>query len=250
MKDFGGSIVELVEKNDIEGLKKVYPKSNFDSIGFAEKAGEIKVENIEKSDNYKVDFGNEAWIEIVPDGETFRILKSRGIAAFPAEQYNLAKECGMFNEKTADIKLAERMADKDFFFWLKGKAAAQLSEMISMTPGNKNISFRHDAECNRGNWPVTVTNNTGHEVKAADYTVYYTAVYDNCSDGSVPQSYVKRKAKSKDIAPGSSVTINCHEECCFTLKAPELVINASTGDSMAEYKATGKEYQEYLSQKK
>lgn len=248
-KEFAAKVADYVTANNVEALAKIYPDVSFDSVGFATAPGEMVVNM--SGDTATVDFGNGANMKLVADADSFKIVGSTGLAAYPSDQVEFARACGMFEGVDLnDSNLTKLMGDTAFFSWINKVAASNLDNILTLKKGKESLKdMIYEGQYNVS-LPVTITNNSNEKIEAKDYIINYSIRYETCSDGSSPDCYVKKVAKGKDIEPGQSVTIVLSQRRCRGLANPRVEIIAPREELARKFcKPTGKEYQEYISGK-
>lgn len=246
VQTFAETFSGYVNANQLDSIKAVYPTANFDSIS------PLTTDSIQISETdgiYRIDFGSNKWVEAKENEDgTFTIENSKGIAAFPQDKYYLALNTGMLNNSTADTKAQELMNDTTYFIWLNKKVTESMQNILSLNYGKPKFHQPRYTEAITGTLVCTVTNNSEKEIKGDDYSISYRQEAENCSDGSVPNSLIKRNKKGVDVAPGQSVEITLTHSNCVGFK--NLSIDFNNSGDYTHYKPTGKEYQEYLDFKK
>lgn len=246
-KEFAAKVADYVTANNVEALAKIYPDVSFDSVGFATAPGEMVVNM--SGDTATVDFGNGANMKLVADADSFKIVGSTGLVAYPADQVEFARACGMFEGVDLnDSNLTKLMGDTAFFSWVNKVAASNLDNILTLKKGKeKYVSLGEGI--GRITLPVTITNNTSEKFNSQDYVVKYTVRYSGCSDGSEPDSYKTKVSKGQDVEPGKSVTVVL-KETSGGISNPRVEITAPREELAKKFcKPTGKEYQEYISGK-
>lgn len=105
------------------------------------------------------------------------------------------------------------------------------TEVLSLKPGKKNLSFVDESDYKNGTWPLEVTNTSSVPVKGSDYKIEYVEVVEEWvgsdEDGGFDDVSHTRTVPGIDIAPNETVTIVLKSgKGCQDLKSPKIV-NAS-----------------------
>lgn len=256
LQEFADNFARYVNDSQIDSIKAVYPTANFDSVA------PISTTSISISDNgndtYKISYSEEKWIEVEFENDgTVIVLESRGIAAFPAEKYEIGKNSGMFSDNPTDVTMAERLNDSAFFSWLNQKGANAQSNIVSLTPGS--ITYKSKmGEDAYGDYirqyqaveDITVTNNTSTYIKGSDYSVSFVYKLWTCCENEGWWS--KNKTISGvDLGPGESKSITLTSDYDEwgkkpKIESPKINLKISKEEAAKFYQPSGNEYQEYL----
>lgn len=120
---------------------------------------------------------------------------------------------------------------------------AELKELyanaITIKVGNKSKTYSRIGEGYDVTLTCTVTNNTPIALTASDYSLSCTERYPRSSDGTVPDGYKAKSAKSVDLAPGASATVKFSAQCTEDLSSPKAKFNMSEEDFLKRVAEAG-----------
>lgn len=181
------------------------------------------------------------------DDGTITVTESKGLFAFPADKMDIAKKTGMWEATLTDAQLAERMADNDFFSYIKKNSNADFSNIIKIS---------------KGNGGYTLTNQTDIPISGSDYKIQATStqpVYDPDMPFAVDHWATKTSFDAgKDIAPHGSVQYNATYTTSTEFgnetnpkEVKGIKWNLSQEQLQEKFASnSGHEYQDYLTSKK
>lgn len=236
--EFSEQFATNVKNDNLEWLKSVYPTADFDSIGFSDYAVPTIGESHEKG-VIRIDFGPASWIDVEHgNDDSFVVINSHGIAAFPEYKMKIAEETGMITKDMPDMEIQKRISDNRFFNWIKTK----MYNIISIEPGPfVRETYTNDdgiyTLCN-----CKVTNNSSVPISGKDYTITYIQKLN------LPNYYPSSSRGNKngvDLNPGETKTItikgygNKLENIAVELNIPEEKLAGLV-------KPTGNEYAEFI----
>ena len=251
VKQFAENFALLVNTNQMDSLKNVYPGAQFDSLAHLA-TDSITVVALPEDGMFHVSFGDGKWIDVeAKHGHSMTVFKSSGIAAFPEKNLELAFTTGMLNDSLNDEERQALMTDTAYFNWLQRTYIDNGDCIIKITPGKeKDIYNDNWGEAFKSVRPLTLTNLTGKEISASDYSISYN--YKEWRGGSENPYTVNQSSKIKgiDLAPHGvgQVSVSGFNREKFT----DFKIVPAPGKEdqfVYKYTPTGKEYQEYLTQK-
>ncbi len=248
-QEFADKVASYVKGNQVDSLKMVYPEADFDSIAFAQEFETIEITPVEGSENVSAQFGEVASIEFKENEDgTMTIVKSEGIAVFPEDKASIARQTGMLKAGMTDVEKAKLLKDEEYFNWLAKKSSADLNNIITVKGSKVKYGTCYGEDYMALSMPVTLTNTTNADISGSDYSIGYTMVYANCSDGSVPDSYVAKKEKGVDLKAGESKTVTLKNKGA-NMKNPKIKWNIPQEELSKFASYNGNEYSEYKSSK-
>ena len=111
---FVEQFLKAVETGDRATIRNLYPYADSaDSLTLPRT--EFMVSKIEESDNYKVVWNKDVWLEIALwEKEGWTIVSSQGFFAWPDDVMDFAKKTGQWKAGLTDKELAERISDDKF----------------------------------------------------------------------------------------------------------------------------------------
>lgn len=247
VKEFSEKFADFVNKSELDSIRSVYPDADFESYSPLSTDSISVVET--GKDSYRVNYSANKWIEVrVSLKGVMNVVDSKGVVVFPKDKYDIALKTGMLNDSTTDIKTHELLNEKSYFEWLNNKVSQSLKSDISLNYKKPNFHMTYYSEAITGTMVCTVTNNTNHFISGNDYSISYQIESENCTDGSIPNSFYKKSKKGVDLQPGASANITLNHINCVGFKKVTLEYDKK-GD-FKDYKPTGTEYQEYLKESK
>lgn len=259
VRNYGKYFIEKVSENELDSLISSYPEIEKADSLVSIQSDTIYVEKMETPGEFEVTLADGVTLKVErdEDGE-ITVINSKGLFAFPAETYRLAKESGMLSDDPSDATVSERLKDKEYFSWLKKKTSAK--NVISLTPGS--ISYNSKMGYDDYDYytrqyqaveTVTVTNNTSVDISGSDYSVVFTSKTWACCD--YEGWYSRSKSVSGvDLAPGESRTIRLSTEYDMwgqkpKIENPHISLKMSSEELASLSELTGNEYKEYLESK-
>lgn len=265
VKQFMAELSAAIEKNDTASIEKMYPDAvKADSLVLTFDAEKAQMETNDDG-SIKVDLGEGKDIIVMKnegDG-SMTVKSSHGIFAYPADKLTLGKKAGQYADSLDDKSNAERMADTLFVGWLQGKILESMKSLVKITKSEVSVKNqpRGYTICS---YTVTVANETDQEIGGNDYTVTAKETWTAWDDGWLDATFVETKRPSssskaltgKTIPAKGSATYtwnrtfdNGARHSGFTNFGIQSTINYTPSQSSPSYKFTGKEYEEYRSQK-
>lgn len=237
-----------VASKDKATIEKMYPDAaKADSLVLAFDAEKAEYETLDDG-SIKVILGDGKDIVLVKnDGDgSLKVKASHGIFAYPSGRLEMAKKTGQWKEGLNDIQQAERMADTLFVKYLIDKKDADLKNKIKVTQ-SKCTGF--DMDKLQGICSVVVSNQSERQIEGDEYVItaklYDTTLWDKEYRGS-------RSLTGKPIPANGKASYTFRYDVGANPTDPEctISINPKIDNIMDGFQPTGKEYEEYLSQKK
>ena len=210
VKNFAERFVRHVNNNQTDSIMEMYPVATFDSFN---RLSTDSIQVNEDNGNYKVNFGQNQWIEVTMyQNGNMTITNSKGIAEFPEDRYKAAVATGMIDDTILDLRAQELLNDNKYFRWLNEKNKQKM-QPIKLEQGKISKKYGVDLKGRPCEGAVermtcTVTNTTDKPISGKDYKITYSYSYWTCSDGSSPDGHARGEKPGIDLAPGESGTIN------------------------------------------
>lgn len=249
VQTFAESFARFVKANQIDSIKAVYPTANFDSVV---SIGNNSISITESGAGlFKIYYTPDKWIDVKvsTDGKMY-VENSRGIAAFPEEKYQTAKNTGMLSDSINDVKTQELLNDEAYFKWLKNRSKKSKENALTLKAGKAKMGRGYGEGLSDWTMNCTVTNNLPVKIKGDQYKIAYTLVGAGEEGNNWKPSYFKRSISGKDIEPNQSITITISDKG-DGIKNPTIVMQLPKNeDHSISSKPRGNQYQEYLEKKK
>ena len=198
------------------------------------------------------------------DNKQMRIVSSKGLFTFPADQIDFAMKTGWINTSLDDVECAERLNEKGFVSWIENKAIAAMRSKVKVVQSSVKRGENVDS-CGTGsvdvyNYEVVLENMNNSDiaadayivgivVKGYDFTWWadegYTKEPYSESGNSLTGKVIPRKGTvtytwvSEEYSGAHSGRVPEELEC-------KLIFDPLLADAFAAYKLTGKEYSEYI----
>lgn len=241
VKQFAEDFVDNLKRDNMEWIASVYPDADFKDMKIQGPV-DIKVEPTDEKDVYKANLSEDTWIIVSCEGkDDFKVINSHGLAVFPETKLKLAKVTGMVDSDTNDLEAAERMNDEQFYGWFY-KNKLKLIELdaspVKFTPIMYSEGGYSSTNCK-------VTNISSSRITGDQYEITYVSEYVNCSDGSIPNSYVKETKAGVTLDPGESKTITI-KNTSVGITGISLKLKMPEEEMLSLFKPTGREYKEFI----
>ncbi len=271
IKEMVGTLQEAVSNNDHDAIVKIYPGAEAcDSFNtFTADLENFKIDEGTSKGTYEVPLNDSITIYVDASGDTAKIVNSRHLFAFPAKLTEFAKATGWIKGNESDKDLAEAFKDKSFMEWLPNKVATDAKNDIKKNVKIVSTSKEYviyagglmmSSQRERYDCTVRVKNNSDYTVMGSWYSIsahasYYPQEYDASEYHSQPAPYNDSFA-GKKINPHSSATITFKlaswEGWLWGCKLSSNLVWKNIDDAaiLANYKYTGKEYEEYINSQK
>ena len=252
VKQFMAELSAAIEKNDTAAIKKMYPDAaKADSLALAFDAEKAQMETNDDG-SIKIDLGEGKDITVIKNegDDGMKVKSSHGVFAYPAYRLDLAKKTGQWKDGLNDMEQAERMNDTLFVKYLNDKiAGAIIEDLKSKVKVTKSIA-NYNIDNLQATGVVVVSNQSDRQLEGNEYTVTaklyeYTGFYHT-------ESYIgSRTLTGKVIPANGQVTYSFSYSLGAWPENPVCTISIKPRieNVMEDYQPTGKEYEEYLSQK-
>ena len=246
VRQFAADFAIKVSKNQKDSLLSVWPDvAKADSLVLSFVEDSIKIEPNAKGDSILIRYTPDVWVRVLKDAnDSIRIVSSKGLFAYPAEQMEFAQRTGQYDHKLTDLENAVRMADEGFKPYLIKKHMKDAAKKLKVVGKPTLISSKGEFSYEIINvFGVTVQSTSDQPISGADYKVYFKGDYRG-----QPWNW---NVKGIDVAPNSSVTITT--EVTMWNYPERAYVNTTLSEEAhfnKYFKPTGNEYDEYLVSKK
>ena len=251
VKQFMADLSAAIEKNDTAAIVKMFPDAaKADSLVLAFDAEKAQMETNDDG-CIKIDLGEGRDLTVIKDeGDGGMTVKSsHGVFAYPSGRLDLAKKTGQWRDGLNDMEQVERMKDTLFVKYLNDKiAGALIADLKSKVKVTKGVATLDINNC-KSVCTVVVSNQNGRQIEGDEYVV--TAILYSTFELE-PYPCGRRTLTGKPIPANGQVTYSfSYDTNCFPPYNPScsISINPKMDNVLEGYQPSGKEYEEYLSQK-
>ena len=250
VKQFMTDFSTAVANKDKAAIEKMYPDaSKADSLALAFDAEKAQMEALDDG-SIKIVLGEGKDIILVKnesDG-TLKIQTSHGVFVYPQERMDFALKTGWYDKTLDDIKNADRLADTLFVKYLNDKiAGAVIADLKSKVKVTKSVATQ------RSFCTVIVSNQNNRQIEGNEYVIT-AKLYEYFGGNYGHKEYAGSRTLTGKPIPANGQAIysisgygagGYPEDPVCTIS-----VNPKIENVFADYQFTGKEYEEYLSQKK
>ena len=252
-RQFAADFAAAVENSDKKLVEQMYPDAvNADSLFLSFNVDSLIVE--ESEGGLLLKFGKDkiATLKTTEDG-IMKIVNSKGLFAYPAEKLNFAISTGWYDTSLTDKENAIRLADTMFVLDLKAKAKekviAMLNEKVKIIKSETEAQGMEKEKC-----IVVVSNETSREIAADEYSIKATFVgFFRMMGQGYWEPYESKTLSGKAIPANGTVEYTYDSDWHGSYQPDRITSKLSFTPNLdnifSDYKATGKEYQEYLANK-
>ena len=252
VKQFMADLSASIEKNDKTAIEKIYPDAaKADSLALAFDAEKAQMETNDDG-SIKIELGEGKDITVIKNegDDGMKVKSSHGVFAYPADRLDLAKKTGQWKDGLNDMEQAERMNDTLFVKYLNDKIAGAIIENLkSKVKVTKSIA-NYNMDNLQATGVVVVSNQSDRQLEGNEYMV--TAKLYEVTGFYHTKGYIgSRTLTGKVIPANGQVTYSFSYSLGAWPVDPvcTISINPRIENVMEDYQPTGKEYEEYLSQK-
>ena len=259
VRQFATDFAAAVQSGNKSEIAKMYPDAaKADSLSFAFDAERAEIETLDDG-SIKITLGDGKDIVLVKnDGDDgMKVKASHGVFAYPSDRLDLAKKTGQWKEGLNDVEQNERMADTLFVKYLKDIIIADLKNNVKVTQSK---CTGYDMNKLQGICSVVVSNHGERPIEGDEYVV--TAKLYDQTNGMYDFELGRRIAGSVGYCGSRTLTgkpIPANGEASYTFRYDvgayptdpvcTISLNPKIENIMDSYQSTGREYEEYLSQK-
>ena len=237
---FANRFASFVDQNNLDSIRALYPDAEeCDSFALTYNADSMRVEANEMGDLFTVTLGKGKDFVVAKSEEGKMIVtNSHGLVAYRADDISFAKSIGQYKEGLTDVKLARRMAVKEFKHNLISSFVQDMESKVEVGKLNREVR-RPMFAADEGIGAVTIKNATSMVIDGNDYKV------DIFADGQHGSGTYE--VKGKKIPANGFVNLQ------FTYAGNTYPRNALVTFVLSDeelfskyYKATGNEFDKYL----
>ena len=242
--------LKAVEAGDRATIRNLYPYADSaDSLTLPRT--EFMVSKIEESDNYKVVWNKDVWLEIAPwEKEGWTIISSQGFFAWPDDVMDFAKETGQWKAGLTDKELAERISDDKFKKKVIDEFCTAFKKKV-IQKGSLQVLEPSMYELDEWTLGMVISNSNDVKISGNDYKVtmliWEQYLYQEHADEN--KSFVSGSIRGKDIPPNGETTLTHVLEGHQWVKDSSVKIqwNITNQQLFDKYfVAKGDEYDKYL----
>lgn len=246
-RDYALRFAKVVNSGDSAQIVKMYPDAAMaDSLALSFEEDSLKIERNEKGDSIRILYTPEIWVDVVKDAtDSLRIVCSKGLFAYPAEQLTFAKNTGQYADNLDDKSNAERMADKAFHVYMVKKVKEKIKNSLKIVSTNGCDYYQGEGGLCPAGYIATVENQSDVMIEGKTYRVI---ISDRDWDPDLMRDKITpHPIAGKDLQPGERepFRFSYGDRVVFSFSAVLQVLDIGDG-LFASYKPTGNEYEEYI----
>lgn len=250
VQQFVEQFLKAVEAGDRATIRNLYPYADSaDSLTLPRT--EFMVSKIEESDNYKVVWNKDVWLEIAPwEKEGWTIISSQGFFAWPDDVMDFAKKTGQWKAGLTDKELAERISDDKFKKKVIDEFCTAFKKKV-IQKGSLQVLEPAMYELDEWTLGMVISNSNDVKISGNDYKVtmliWEQYLYQEHADEN--KSFVSGSIRGKDIPPNGETTLTHVLEGHQWVKDSSVKIqwNITNQQLFDKYfVAKGDEYDKYL----
>lgn len=237
--EFSDYFADKLAKNQLDSLWFFYPGLvKADSVSYRPTGLPPVIKELSK-DTYEVKLSPTVRLIVKRDAEgKLTVAESFGLFAFNENDRALAVSTGLWNDSLPDLQMSDRMADKNFFEYIKSKGTVKVTDLVAV----ESPRFPYP-DAPTGVQPIR--NLTEYTIDGNDYTVTYhrETAHSSQAEGESGNFFVD----GKTIAPGDTVGFEVVNSASNITMVTGVKFKLSQEELLAKYRPfTGKEYEEYL----
>lgn len=243
VRAYGKYFVEKLSANQLDSIKSTYPDiAKADSVAPIQSDTIIVVENEPGQFDLTLAEGITMKLNRSEEGN-ISVTETKGLFIFPSDRKELAEKTGMWADNLSDAQLADRLADNQFFDWLKKSKTVNSSDIIAL---GQTVGDGYYTEGYR-----YVVNKTDQPINASDYVVIRKYSYSVFNGDGYDESSGSEVLPGKNIPPHGSVKFGFGSSSHGGEQISGVKLKL-TPEQLQERFApyTGTEYQDYLNSKK
>ena len=249
VRDYALQFAKAVTNGDQAQIVKMYPDAALaDSLALSFVEDSIKIESNEKGDSILIHYTSEIWVRALKDeNDSIKIVSSKGLFAYPADQLALAKSTGQYADNFDDKGNAERMADKLFQVYLVKKVKDKIKESLKIVSTKGcDYAMGEGGIMSPSGFIATIENQSDIMIEGKAYKVVFSVI--DFDTEYMRDITTHRPLAGKDIKPGEQIPfkVSAYTDSRFSANVQVQDIG---NDLLASYKPIGNEYEEYLASK-
>lgn len=252
VKQFVEKFVKAVELGDKQTILHLYPDAeSVDSMYIPNT--EFKISKINESNNYKVEWAKNVWMEIMPKNEKYMVNSSQGIFAWSIDVIEFAKKTGQWKADLSDKKLSARLKDKEFYKSIVNEFCSNFKKKV-IQKGSLRVLKPAEFELDDWNLGITIANTTDVVISGSDYKVTMKVWDQNLYNNSLNEKrcFFSITINGKDIASNGETLMSHSLKGTQMVKDNSVRIQWLIDDQKLFNKyfvAKGDEYEKYLESK-
>jgi len=263
---FVEQFAKAIEADDRQTVCQLYPNAEkAEAFAISFNKDSIVVSHQNGNDTIDVKLSYKQSLRIVKDdNKQMRIVSSKGLFSFPADQIDFAMKTGWINATLDDAECAERLNEKDFVSWIEKKAIAAMRSKVKVVKSSvkrgENVGSWGGQSADVYNYEVVLENMNNCDIAADAYIVgivvkgYDFTWWADEGETKEPYSESGNSLTGKIIPSKGTVTYAWVSEeygGAHGGRVPEelecnIIFDPSLADAFAAYELTGNEYSEYM----
>ncbi|MDE5665260.1 MAG: hypothetical protein K2I31_04895 [Duncaniella sp.] len=246
LSDFSENFARHITAGQLDSIIAIYPAAELaEEIAIDYIPDSVSISKTETEGIYRISYGNGTSILVEsPENGPMAIIESRGLFKYPEDKIKFATATGAIKNDISDEKLATTMANVDNmattlfndYVASRKNAVKNMGETIT-----KEIEFMMD----EGKGYYTLKNITDQPISGDEYSVTWKYTYM----GMGHEEVTRKIEPGKDIPANGTVRLNFSYSGHSFPEIQAITMNTPSQESFFKnYKPTGKEYSEYISQ--
>ena len=253
VKQFVEKFAKAVELGDKQAILHLYPDAESSDSMYIPNT-EFKISKINESNNYKVEWAKNVWMEIIPKKEKWMVNSSQGIFAWPNDVIEFAKKTGQWKADSSDKKMSARLKDKEFYKSIVNEFCSNFKKKV-IQKGSLQVLKPAEFELDDWKLGITIANTTDVDISGSDYKVAMKVWDQNLYNNSLNENnaFLSIAINGKDIAPNGETLMSHSLKGSQMVKDNSVRIQWLIDDQKLFNKyfvAKGDEYEKYLESKK
>ena len=267
---FVEQFAKAIETGDRQAICLLYPNAEkAESFDVSYHKDSVVVSHQHGNDTIDVKLSYRQSLKIVKDNnKQMRIVSSKGIFSYPADQINFAMKTGWIDASLDDVERAERLSEKEYVAWIEKRAIEAMKSKVKVVQSSvkrgENVGNYGSTSADVYNYEVVLENMNNCDIAADVYIVsvvvrgYDFTMWADEEETKEPYSESCNSLTGKMIPKKGTVIYSWKSEeygGAHGGRVPErleckVIFSPTRGDALAAYELTGKEYLEYLDWKR
>ena len=250
IREFVMQFSKAVESGDSVTIRNLYPDAaDADSLYIPN--SEFMITKNDKSNNFKVEWNNDVWVELTSQEKGKWIIgSSQGLFAWPENMMEFAKKTGQWKAGLTDKELSTRMNDKEFKNKLIDEFCNNFKKKV-IQKGSLEVLKESQFELDPWTLGITIANSNDVQISGNDYKVTMRVWNQYIYNGNMDENEAWSSAfvQGKDITPMGETVLSRSFEGMFewvkdnTVKIQWNINNQQLFDKY--FVAKGNEYENY-----
>lgn len=262
--------VKAIETGDRQAICQLYPNAEkAESFDVSYHRDSVVVSRQHGNDTIDVKLSYRQSLKIVKDNnKQMRIVSSKGIFSYPADQINFAMKTGWIDASLDDVERVERLSEKEYVAWIEKRAIEAMKSKVKVVQSSvkrgENVGNYGSTSADVYNYEVVLENMNNCDIAADVYIVsvvvrgYDFTMWADEEETKEPYSESCNSLTGKMIPKKGTVIYSWKSEeygGAHGGRVPErleckVIFSPTKEDALAAYELTGKEYLEYLDWKR